>query len=305
MKRAPKFVFVWHTKKGVRSLSLNWSKLVTALSITTITVILVLIFGANLLSSVVYKTKLHHLRKNNNRLVSTFYDLNNRVQKMESEISVLVEKDKALRTYVDLPAIDQDIRKLGIGGRTVRSDELDGLLPSDNMKVSALANNLDRLARELKFERISYETIYDAFKHRSSQIQSTPSIRPIYVGFIIDGYGYRRDPFTGRREFHYGIDITAPSGTPIYATADGVVGGAGYKGSYGNLIEVNHGFGYSTLYAHLSRISVKVGDTVKRGQKLGEVGSTGRSTGPHLHYEITQFNINKNPLDFFFTGFIR
>ncbi|MFH1212968.1 MAG: M23 family metallopeptidase [Candidatus Neomarinimicrobiota bacterium] len=267
---------------------------------------LVIILGANFLSNLVYQSKLTRLRKNNNRLVSTFYDIGNRVQKMESEISVLVEKDKALRTYVDLPAIDQDIRQLGIGGRLMpKSSELDELLPGTEIKVSELANDLDRLAREVKFERLSYETIYDAFKNRSDQILSTPSIRPIYTGYINDSFGYRRDPFTGRREFHYGVDITAPTGTPIFSTADGVVGDAGYHGGYGNVVEINHGFGYSTLYAHLSRINVRPGDAIRRGQKVGEVGVTGRTTGPHLHYEVKQFNINKNPLDFFFSGYIR
>ena len=122
---------------------------------------------------------------------------------------------------------------------------------------------------------------------------------------VNDGFGYRRDPFTGRREFHYGLDITTPTGTPVFVTADGVVGKSGYQGGYGYVVEVDHGYGYSTLYAHLSKILVRSGEAVKRGQKIGEVGTTGRTTGPHLHYEVKQFNINKNPLDFFFSGYIR
>ncbi len=306
MKKAPKLLFVLNTRKGVYSVSVSWGKMVSAIVVAIFAFIFVIILGANFLSNLVYQTKLVRLRKNNNRLVSTFYDINNRIQKMESEMSVLVEKDKALRTYIDLPAVDQDIRKLGIGGRLMpKSDELDQLLPGGDMKVSELANNLDRLAREVKFERLSYEAIYDAFRNRSDQIQSTPSIRPVYTGFINDAFGYRRDPFTGRREFHYGIDIATPTGTPVFATADGVIGEASYQGGYGNVVKINHGYGYSTLYAHLSRISVNPGDTIRRGQKIGEVGVTGRTTGPHLHYEVKQFNINKNPLDFFFSGYIR
>jgi len=306
MKKTPKLLFVLNSRNSVRSISVTWGKMITILTSVIFLFALVIILGANFLSNLVYQSKLTRLRKNNNRLVSTFYDIGNRVQKMESEISVLVEKDKALRTYVDLPAIDQDIRQLGIGGRLMpKSSELDELLPGTEIKVSELANDLDRLAREVKFERLSYETIYDAFKNRSDQILSTPSIRPIYTGYINDSFGYRRDPFTGRREFHYGVDITAPTGTPIFSTADGVVGDAGYHGGYGNVVEINHGFGYSTLYAHLSRINVRPGDAIRRGQKVGEVGVTGRTTGPHLHYEVKQFNINKNPLDFFFSGYIR
>ncbi|MDD5062226.1 MAG: M23 family metallopeptidase [Candidatus Marinimicrobia bacterium] len=306
MKKVPKLLFVLNTRKNVRSFSITRGKMITLITVGIFLFTFIVILGANFLSNIVYQTKLTRLRKNNNRLVTTFYDLNYRIQKMESDINVLVEKDKALRTYSDLPTIDQDIRKLGVGGRLMpKSDELDELLPGSDIKVSELVNNLDRLAREVKFERLSYETIYDAFRNRSDQIQSTPSIRPVYTGFINDGFGYRRDPFTGRREFHYGIDITSPSGTPVFATADGVVGEARYQGGYGNVVKINHGYGYSTIYAHLSKINVRGGDTVRRGQKVGEVGASGRSTGPHLHYEVKQFNINKNPLDFFFSGYIR
>ena len=234
------------------------------------------------------------------------YDLDQRIQQMESELHVLAEKDQALRTYADIPVIDRDVRKLGIGGKySFQGEELDNLLPDDNVKISELATDLDRLTREIKLERISYEEIYNAIKHRSPQIKSTPSIRPVNTGYISDGYGYRRDPFTGTRQFHYGIDISSPSGTPVYATADGVVRSTNYSSTYGKIIKVDHGYGYSTFYAHLSKMVIKPGDVVMRGQKIAEVGCTGRSTASHLHYEIRQFGINKNPLDYYFTGYIR
>jgi murein DD-endopeptidase MepM/ murein hydrolase activator NlpD len=306
MRNTPKVHFIWHTKKRVYSFSLNNKKLVV-LAISILGAVVFLFYlSTGWLMEQIYQGKLQKIRKNNSQLVNTFYDLTNRVQRMESEISLLIEKDKALRTYVDLPSIDTDIRKLGIGGKvTSEIQALDHLLPDENNKLSDLAVNLDRLARQMKFERLSYETIYNAFKNRTNQIQSTPSIRPLYLGYISDGYGYRRDPFTGRLEYHYGIDISAPMGTPVFATADGVVGSVGYKGAYGNIVEINHGFGYTTIYAHLSRAYVRPGEVVKRGQRIGEVGSSGRSTGPHLHYEVLQFNINKNPLDYFFTGLVR
>lgn len=238
--------------------------------------------------------------------MATLYDFKDRIQQMEKEVNTLVEKDKALRTYVDIPAIDKDIRMLGIGGKLIdRPNEMDQLIPTDSIKVSELESDLDRLGRLLKFEKLSYETIYQAFKQRTDQIQSTPSIRPVSAGYITDGFGYRKDPFTGRREFHYGVDVSCPSGTAVYTTADGVVEFTGPFGTYGRVVRIDHGYGYSTLYAHLSRMLVNPGDVVKRGQKIGEVGSTGRSTGPHLHYEVCQFKIYKDPLDYYFTGYIR
>ncbi|MBL7136520.1 MAG: M23 family metallopeptidase [Candidatus Marinimicrobia bacterium] len=305
MIKQPKFLFTFPSKKNVKNIFLTRRKLIW-IAISTVSVFIILLFlSINFLSEIVYQSKLARIKKSNNRLVSTIYDLKSRMQIMESDLNVLLEKDRALRTYVDIPAIDRDVRKLGIGGKVlIRASEVDKLIPGDNIRISKLSNDLDRLARVLKLERISYESIYDAFKHRSDQIQSTPSIRPINTGYITDGFGYRRDPFSGKRRFHYGIDISTPFGTPVYATADGVVRSCNYSITYGKITKLDHGFGYSTVYAHLSKTLVKPGEVVKRGQKIAEVGCTGRSTAPHLHYEVQQFGIRKNPLNYFFIGYV-
>jgi len=306
MKKQSKIVLVWNTKRSPKLLSLSHGKLIGLVIVTVLLLVGAVTIGINVFSNSIYNAKVVRLKKNNSKLVGTLYDLQNRIQQMESELHVLTEKDQALRTYVDIPVIDRDVRKLGIGGKYIfQGEELDNLLPGGDIKISELANDLDRLTREIKLERISYEEIYNAIKHRSPQIKSTPSIRPVNTGYISDGYGYRRDPFTGSRQFHYGIDISAPSGTPVYATADGVVRSTKYSSTYGKIIKIDHGYGYSTLYAHLSKMIVKPGDVIKRGQKIAEVGCTGRSTASHLHYEVRQFGINKNPLDYYFTGYIR
>ncbi|MCK4295304.1 MAG: M23 family metallopeptidase [Candidatus Marinimicrobia bacterium] len=304
MKKA-KFLFTFLSRKNVKNIFLTRGKLIW-IAISVISVFVILLFlSINFLSEIVYQSRLARIKKSNNRLVSTIYDLKSRMQIMESDLNVLLEKDQALRTYVDIPAIDKDVRKLGIGGKVlVKASEVDKLIPDDNIRMSELSNDLDRLARVLKLERVSYASIYDAFKHRSDQIQSTPSIRPVNTGYITDGFGYRRDPFTGRHQFHYGVDISSPSGTHVYATADGVVRSCNTSVSYGKIVKLDHGFGYSTVYAHLSKTLIKPGEVVKRGQKIAEVGCTGRSTAPHLHYEVQQFGIRKNPLDYFFTGYV-
>ncbi|MDO9547925.1 MAG: M23 family metallopeptidase [Candidatus Marinimicrobia bacterium] len=306
MKKQAKIVLFWNTKRSPKSLSLTQGKLIGSVVFAVLLVAVAVTIGINAFSNSIYNAKVVRLKKNNSRLVGTMYDLDQRIQQMESELHVLAEKDQALRTYVDIPVIDRDVRKLGIGGKySFQGEELDNLLPNNDVKISKLATDLNRLTREIKLERISYEEIYNAIKHRSPQIKSTPSIRPINTGYISDGYGYRRDPFTGTRQFHYGIDISSPTGTPVYATADGVVRSTNSSGTYGKIIKVDHGYGYSTFYAHLSKIVIKPGDVIKRGQKIAEVGCTGRSTASHLHYEIRQFGINKNPLDYYFTGYIR
>jgi len=287
-------------------LSLSYRQLVGFLLLFVVALSVAVMLSINFFSEMIYQTKIARLKRNNSKLIGTIYDLKTRINQMESEIKVLVEKDQALRTYADFPIIDRDIRKLGIGGKTIfEGDELDQLLPDKDIKMTELTTDLDRLTREIKLERISYEEIYDAMRHRSPEIKSTPSIRPVNTGYISDGYGYRKDPFSGLRRFHYGIDISAPIGTPVYVTADGVIRSTNMSSTYGKIIIIDHGYGYTTYYAHLSKIIVKPGDVVKRGQKIAEVGCTGRAKGSHLHYEVRQFGINKNPLDYYFTGYLR
>jgi len=306
MNKKSKVFLVWNSRKSPKSWSLSYRQLVGFLLLFGVALSIAVMLSINFFSEMIYQTKIARLKRNNSKLIGTIYDLKTRFNQMESEIKVLVERDQALRTYADFPIIDRDVRKLGIGGKsTFESDELDQLLPDKDIKIAELTTDLDRLTREIKLERISYEEIYNAMRHRSPEIKSTPSIRPVNTGYISDGYGYRKDPFSGLRQFHYGIDISAPIGSPIYATADGVIRSSSTSSTYGKIIIVDHGYGYTTYYAHLSKIIVKPGDVVKRGQKVAEVGSTGRAKGSHLHYEVRQFGINKNPLDYYFTGYIR
>jgi murein DD-endopeptidase MepM/ murein hydrolase activator NlpD len=132
-------------------------------------------------------------------------------------------------------------------------------------------------------------------ERRQALAAATPSIWPV-IGWLSSPYGNRRDPFTGGADFHPGLDISADYGEPVHATADGVVSTAGQSGNYGNLIELDHGFGIVTRYGHLSRLGVRAGDTVHRGDVIGYVGSTGRSTSAHLHYEILLNGKLTNPM---------
>jgi murein DD-endopeptidase MepM/ murein hydrolase activator NlpD len=131
----------------------------------------------------------------------------------------------------------------------------------------------------------SFERLEQAWGERLKVLASTPSLSPV-SGFFSDGYGWRRDPIDGSREFHKGVDIVAPTGTPVRAPADGLVTSAGRMAGYGAMVHLAHGYGMATRYGHMSRVIVKAGQRVKRGEVIGYVGSTGRSTGPHLHYEV-------------------
>ncbi|MCF7804864.1 MAG: M23 family metallopeptidase [Candidatus Marinimicrobia bacterium] len=291
--------------EGIREFTLTRKKIILG-------IVALLILGAgfsyltiDVLTKKMYQAKINNLKQNNERLIGLLDNLQSTVQTMEQELTTLQSRDEEIRTYADLPAVDSDVRKLGIGGtRYDKTMELDYLLPTDETKVSDLVIDVERLSRMLKLERLSYEKLYDTFKHNTAKIQSTPSIRPIEGGYFTDGFGYRRDPFTHQRRFHYGLDISARRGTPIHATAGGTVKYAKRRSGYGLVVALDHGYGYETMYAHMSKMHAKPGQKVERGDLIGEVGNTGRSTASHLHYEILVGGNPVNPINYFFSGYL-
>ena len=220
---------------------------------------------------------------------------------MDDKVIIIEEKDRAVRTYAGMPEIDIDIRKLGTGGHVLQSNILsDNLAPVINEELIALELDIENISRQVNLELDSYRSIYKKVKEDLSRISKIPSIRPVKGGFLNSSFGYRKDPIDNEIRFHQGQDITVKSGTPVYAPADGIVKRAYYAGGFGNHIKLDHGNGYTTLFAHLSKIKVKHGQKVSRGEVIGLTGNTGRSTAPHLHYEIHHYGESKNPLDFFF-----
>ena len=179
------------------------------------------------------------------------------------------QMDNKLRASISLPLIPGDIRLMGIGGSQPPSPE----------------PRVDAMLRRVRFEQQSLTEIAAAVKEQESRLKNVPSIWPVQ-GWVGSGYGYRRDPFTGRREMHPGFDIVAPTGTPVAATAAGHVIYAGWKSGWGRCVEIDHGGGIRTFYAHCRTLKVSTGDNVYRGDLIATVGSSGRSTGTHLHYGV-------------------
>lgn len=170
------------------------------------------------------------------------------------------------------------------GGATVPYSSRAGLFGEESSALHKRMENLDS----------SFDRLEQAWNERLKVLASTPSLAPV-SGFFSDGFGWRRDPIDGSREFHKGVDIVAPMGTPVRASADGLVTAAGRMAGYGSMVHLAHGFGMGTRYGHLSRVMVAPGQRVKRGDVIGLVGSTGRSTGPHLHYEVFRTGIQVDP----------
>jgi murein DD-endopeptidase MepM/ murein hydrolase activator NlpD len=219
-------------------------------------------------------------------------ELTSQIQSLEGVVDDLGERAKldpaAARAMQKLPAA---VRSRATGGplaASALSSVLSTSLTSPDDTFGVLRDLLQGLESRLNFVRRDVE-------RREQLANATPSIWPTRGG-LTGFFGGRSDPFTGEPEYHSGLDISAQKGQSVYATADGVVQSAGYTGDYGNLIVIKHEFGLSTRYGHLSAYKVKAGDTVKRGDVIGLVGSTGRSTGAHLHYEILFNGQLMNPL---------
>ena len=266
-------------------------------------VITALIFiSSDYLSNYLYGKRLQEYKANYFNVSKNLALMRTKIDKLNLELEKIEEKDKAVRTYAGMPEIDRSIRQLGIGGHSIESGKFsDNLAPKLNEELFLLEKDLKRISRNVNLELNSYKSIYEKVQDNIQRINSIPSIRPVQSGYLNSTFGYRNDPIDNVRRFHHGQDITVKSGTPIIAPANGVVKRAYYAGGFGNHIKIDHGSGYTTLFAHLSKINVKHGQEIKRGEVIGYTGNTGRSTAPHLHYEIHYNGEPQNPLDYFFS----
>lgn len=286
----------------VRELSTSRVNILLAGSLIVFTLLMGLYFTADFLTDVFYGKRLATLRNQNKQLVTRINDINNRISSLTEQMIVVSQKDQAIRTYANLPLIDADIRKVGVGGvLNPKISSLDYLLPASDITIAEVEFDLDAIERALNLELASLDEVYNAFKAKKDMLQHVPTIRPLLRGYITSGFGERRDPFTGNMRDHLGIDIVTKKGEPIFATADGVVSDARTDSpSFGITIKIDHGYGYQTRYAHLSKLLVRKHQKVMRGQKIGEVGSTGRSQSPHLHYEVIKNGVRKDPAQKYF-----
>jgi murein DD-endopeptidase MepM/ murein hydrolase activator NlpD len=243
-------------------------------------------------------------RGNNEKLVKKINQNQERMDGLLKQLELIKEQDDLLRKLVKLPPIHKDVRKLGVGGKSNKdhSENLEYLLPLDEFDLPQLSKQMDMVNRLLNLESLSYNEIYETAERDVDKITHFPAIHPLNEedAMLSSRYGYRRDPFTRKFNFHNGDDYSAKTGTPVYATANGRVRISKYYSTFGNYIEIDHGSGYRTIFGHLSKRKVKVGEKVIRGQKIGEVGNTGRSTAPHLHYEIQYNKSSKDPKNFYF-----
>lgn len=241
-----------------------------------------------------------NLQARNKELRQQYNELDKRVTSSMKVMNAIQERDsnfyRVLLQMEPLPASDLNPNVLdfnkGIKMQDVRDREL----------VRLLSNKIDTLDRNLLHQAVSFNNIQKAIQNEQMKLARIPAVLPISIEdyTVGSGYGIRTDPIYKTQKFHAGIDMAADMGSNVFATADGSIEFADWKNGYGNCIDINHGNNYLTRYAHLQTVLVKPGQQVKRGELIGLVGSTGKSTGPHLHYEVRYKGEPQNPINFYF-----
>lgn len=241
-------------------------------------------------------------KRENQQLLLQYKLLNNELDRMENTMNQIKERDDNIyRVIFNAEPIPPGKRIGGYGGSN-KYKNLDGY--SNSEIVIETTKKIDQLKYKLGIQWRSYEEVVSLAQEKEKFLSSIPAISPVSdkdLTRFASGYGYRIHPIYRTRKMHTGIDLTAPTGTPVYSTGDGKIIKAGYTpGGYGKRIIIDHGYGFKTLYAHLHEVNVKVGQKIKRGELIGKVGNTGRSTAPHLHYEVRKNNKTENPVNYYY-----
>lgn len=228
--------------------------------------------------------------------------MNDRLDQMQKLMEELAERDDNIyRVIFEADPIPKSVRQAGYGG-VDRYAKLEGYNNSE--LLISTAKKLDKIASEIYVQSKSFDEVFDMAKDKEKMLASIPAIQPVHnqdLKRLSSFYGYRPDPIYKVKKFHHGVDFSAAQGTPIYATGDGtIVIAKRSRRGYGNQVEIDHGYGYYTFYAHIKEILVKKGENVKRGQVIATIGNTGKSTAPHLHYEVRKNGHTVNPIYFFY-----
>lgn len=241
------------------------------------------------------------LRIENSQLEAQYEVLSRQLDEALDVLEDLQQRDDNLyRVILQTDPISPYIRKSGNGG-VYRYEHLEEMANAD--MIIETSQKIDYLKRQLYIQSKSYDEVVALCKQNDERLQCIPAIQPVAnkdLKYTASGYGRRIDPIYKTVKFHHGMDFSANTGTPVYATGNGTVTSSGWESGYGLTIEIDHGFGYQTRYAHLSKTNVRRGQKVKRGEIIGLVGSTGKSTGPHLHYEVVNRGRKVNPVNYYF-----
>ena len=273
-------------------------KVLSYLSTSIVITAVILIIGSYFFDS----PKERMLKREIRQYELQFKLINERLEKLQVVLDDMADRDDNIyRVIFESEPIPTEARKAGYGG-VDRYKNLEGYRNSDILVQTA--KKLDKITAKTYVQTKSFDEVYDMAINKTRLLASIPAIQPVNnkdLRRLSSYFGYRTDPYYKVRKFHEGVDFSAPTGTEIYTTGDGVVTKSNRsRYGYGNQVIIDHGFGYKTMYAHLQSTKVRTGQRVKRGQTIGTVGSTGKSTAPHLHYEVWKNGKPVNPINYFF-----
>lgn len=297
-----------HGNEKVRSFNLSSTGVRAILSAVLVVVLLVGVFTTGFFLKQGQQLRAERLEKENLLLAAEVTGMRNEMEALASSVETLAEKDAQYRTIAGLPPIDEDVRRVGIGGpgtKTLESMPIYQDNPNLGEQIFAASYDLATLVRRTTLLKTSMDEALTSLEANSERLEATPSISPS-SGHLSSLFSKnRRHPVLRITRPHEGIDIAAPVGEPILAPAKGkVIFSGNHPGGYGRTVEIDHGFGYVTRFAHASRLLVREGQEVARGQTIAEVGASGLVTGPHLHYEVEVNGQAVDPLNFIITDAI-
>lgn len=294
-------MLVPHDNERVRSFQVSGKSIRTALYAVLMTALMLGTFSVAFFVKQSQHVQNSSLRQENEALAAEVDQMRSQMEQLDRSIASLTEKDEELRVVAGLPEIDSDVRRVGVGGpgTSATSATLARLNPRTAAKVESTGQDLGALLRRAALLRTSMDEATTQIQHNRERMASVPTILPAngHLSSLFSGSRYH--PVLRISRPHKGIDIAARVGEPILAAAKGRVIFAGNRGNgYGNMVEIDHGYGYVTRYAHASRLHVRSGQSVDRGFRIADVGATGLVSGPHLHYEVEQNGRQVDPLNF-------
>jgi murein DD-endopeptidase MepM/ murein hydrolase activator NlpD len=293
-KRRWTVVFVPHGSEPSKIIEVSYGLIKTAIGGVALGLAAALLVGYATMARTADLSRTAHLQDENSRLAQEIGELHGRLSTLSDTLTRISQRDARIRVLANLEPIDPQVQAAGIGGPTLAARP--GLLNAGPTvrRSEEIRVDLNALIRRANLLASSFEEAKDSLASHSQQLAATPSIMPTQ-GWLTSAFSSMREhPILHIARPHEGIDVTAPMGSPIEAPAAGVVTDAGWESGYGNTVTIDHGYGVTTKFAHASKLLVKTGQRVQRGQRIALVGNTGLATGPHLHYEV---HVNGRPVD--------
>jgi murein DD-endopeptidase MepM/ murein hydrolase activator NlpD len=293
-KRRWTVVFVPHGSEPSKIIEVSYGLIKTAIGGAALGLAVALLVGYATMARTADLSRTAHLQDENSRLAQEIGELHGRLSTLSDTLTRISQRDARIRVLANLEPIDPQVQAAGIGGPTLAARP--GLLNAGPTvrRSEEIRVDLNALIRRANLLASSFEEAKDSLASHSQRLAATPSIMPTQ-GWLTSAFSSMREhPILHIARPHEGIDVTAPMGSPIEAPAAGVVTDAGWESGYGNTVTIDHGYGVTTKFAHASKLLVKTGQRVQRGQRIALVGNTGLATGPHLHYEV---HVNGRPVD--------